>query len=125
MARSPHSVHCRLRGQQRDGEISQILIQRSWVKKMQHYRGPGTQGEPGEGLQAQRPLIVSVLWAQVGTCSVMDSSHTWMGYPGPLPWCGGERGLSPKPASQSQVQKFPWGTGSSLATLEPSFPAFE
>ena len=67
----------------------------------------------------------SVLWAQVGMCCVMDSFHTWMGYLGPLPWPVGGRGLSPKPASHSQVQNFPWGTGSSLATLEPSFSAFE
>lgn len=39
--RSPHSVHCRLRGQLRDGRISQILTQSSWVKKARPFHGPG------------------------------------------------------------------------------------
>lgn len=55
--------------------ISQILTQRSWVKKAQPCYGPGTQGEPGEGLQARRPLMASVLWAQ-WACAVSWTPFT-------------------------------------------------
>lgn len=91
----PHSVHCRLRGQQRDGETGQILIQRSWVKKMQPAVGQGHRENQGRVCRPNDPswsVFSGPRWARA--LSWTDSSHTWMGYPGPLPWCGGEGGLS-------------------------------